>query len=122
MAYKLCYIVTYSSLVSLPYDMKEIPESRAALRSLGDRLRRSRLARNDTMAIFAQRLGVSEQTVRAMERGQPTVQVGIWLDALWVLDDLQAVEKLLESRESLIELARREHTSTPRQRASRRRG
>ena len=38
---------------------------------------------------------------------------GIWLDALWVLDDLQAVEKLLESRESLIELARREGASTP---------
>jgi hypothetical protein len=60
--------------------------------------------------------------VRAMERGQPTVQVGIWLDALWVLDDLHAVDKLLESRESLIELARREGTSTARQRASGRRG
>ena len=102
--------------------MREILEARASLRSLGERLRRARLARNDTMAIFAERLGVSEQTVRAMERGQPTVQVGIWLDALWVLDDLQVVEKLLESRESLIELARREGTSTPRQRASRRRG
>jgi len=108
--------------MSLTDGMNEIPEASASLRSLGERLRRARLARNDTMAIFAERLGVSEQTVRAMERGQPTVQVGIWLDALWVLDDLQAVEKLLESRESLVELARREGTSAPRQRASKRHG
>lgn len=100
--------------------MIEIGETKRVLRSLGERLRQARLARNDTMAVFAERIGVSEQTVRAMERGQSTVQVGTWLDALWILDELHAVDRLLEPRESLIDRARRERNTPPRQRASRR--
>lgn len=89
--------------------------------SLGRRLRRARLARNDSMAVFAQRIGVSERTVRAMEHGQPTVQIGTWLEALWVLDELEGLERLLEERESLLDRARREESARQRQRASRRR-
>ncbi len=89
--------------------------------SLGRRLRRARLARNDSMAVFAQRTGVSERTVRAMERGLPTVQIGTWLEALWVLDELQVLDHLLEERESLLDRARREDSTRARQRASRRR-
>jgi hypothetical protein len=50
------------------------------------------------MAVFAQRIGVSEQTVRAMERGLPTVQIGTWLAALWALDELEPLDRLLEKR------------------------
>lgn len=101
--------------------MREVIEARRLLASWGERLRRARLARNDTMAVFAERIGVSERTVRAMERGLPTVQIGTWLDAFWVLDELPALEKLLEPRESLIERARREESTGVRQRASKRR-
>ncbi len=88
--------------------------------ALGRRLRRSRLERNDTMAVFAQRIGVSEQTVRAMERGLPTVQIGTWLEALWVLNELEPLDHLLKKRESLLDLARRADSARQRQRASRR--
>lgn len=73
------------------------------------------------MAVFAQRIGVSERTVRAMERGHPTVQIGTWLQALWVLDELESLERLLEERESLLDRARRDEGVRQRQRASRRR-
>lgn len=72
------------------------------------------------MAVFAQRVGVSEQTVRAMERGLPTVQIGTWFEALWVLNELEAVGHVLERRESLLDLARREESARQRERASRR--
>lgn len=97
----------------------QITEVREMLSELGRRLRAARLARNDTMAVFAQRLGVSEGTVRAMERGAPTVQIGAWLNALWVLDQLDAIRPLLEPKESLLARARAEHRR-PRQRASKR--
>ena len=97
--------------------MKQVDESTAALQELGQRLRNARLERNDSMAIFAERLGVSERTVRAMEQGRPSVHVGVWLNALWVLDALEPVARILESRESLLDRARNLHKPL-RQRAS----
>ena len=71
------------------------------------------------MAVFAQRLGVSERTVRSMEQGLPTVHVGVWLNALWVLDALEPTMRILEPQESLLDRARNRHKPR-RQRASRR--
>ena len=99
--------------------MKHITETGRLLTELGRRLRDARLGRNDSMATFAERLGVSERTVRAMERGLPTVQIGIWLNALWLLDALQPFDQVLAARESLLERARQAERP-PRRRASRR--
>jgi len=100
--------------------MRQVKETVTLLENLGARLRRARLDRNDSMATFSERLGVSEKTVRALEQGLPTVQVGTWINALWLLDAVEPLERLLEPRESLLERARRADT-TPRRRASRRR-
>ena len=99
--------------------MRKVPEASQALSALGQRLRAARIARNDTMTTFAERLGVSDQTLRAMERGLPTVQIGTWLNALWVLDELTPLTRILEPRESLMERARSERAGR-RQRASKR--
>jgi transcriptional regulator with XRE-family HTH domain len=101
--------------------MSKVTETAEGLRVLGQRLRDARLARNDSMAVFSQRLGVSERTLRAMERGEPTVQVGTWVDALWILDRLDELHALLAPRDSLIDRARNSRRP-PRQRASRRPG
>lgn len=98
--------------------MVEFSESAHLLSQWGARLRQARLARNDTMRVFAERLGVSESTVRDMERGAPTVQVGTWMNAFAVLDRLQDLERALEPRESLIDRAR---APAPRLRARKRR-
>jgi len=71
------------------------------------------------MAVFAQRLGVSEGTVRAMERGTATVQIGAWLNALWMLNQLHTMNRVLEPRESILDRARAE-AKPRRRRASKR--
>jgi transcriptional regulator with XRE-family HTH domain len=86
--------------------MKQIKETADALGALGHRLRAARLSRDDTMATFGERLGVSERTVRAMEHGLPTVQIGAWLNALWILDALEPLNSVLAPRESLLDRAR----------------
>ena len=97
-----------------------IDEVSNILARLGERLRAARIERNDTMEVFAQRLAVSVGTVRAMERGAPTVQVGAWLNALWILNELDSVTGILAPKESLLERFRAREKGQ-RQRASRRR-
>ncbi len=97
----------------------EINEVTQVLLELGMRLRRARLERNDTMAVFAERLGVSPGTVRAMERGAPTVQIGIWLNALWLLNQLDSMTHVLEPRDSVLDRIRADEKGR-RRRASRR--
>ena len=99
--------------------MMEIRQVTDTLVELGRRLRAARIERDDTMDVFAQRLGVSVGTVRAMERGAPTVQVGIWLNALWLLNELESLTQVLAPRESLLERVRAEEKGR-RRRASRR--
>jgi transcriptional regulator with XRE-family HTH domain len=97
----------------------DIIEQQRYLSELGIRLKTLRLARNDTMAVFAQRLGVSVGTLRAMEHGTATVQIGAWVKALWVLDRLDDLNGVLAQKASLLEQARAPRTRG-RLRASRR--
>jgi transcriptional regulator with XRE-family HTH domain len=99
--------------------MLDIKEQRQYLSGLGIRLKTLRLARNDTMVVFAQRLGVSAGTLRAMEHGTATVQIGAWVKALWVLDHLDDLNGVLAQKESLLERVRAPRNRS-RQRASRR--
>jgi hypothetical protein len=74
------------------------------------------------MRLFADRIGVSIPTLRAMERGAETIQIGFWAKALWALDQLQHLDALLKPSGSLLDRARAEKRSKPqRQRASRKR-
>jgi DNA-binding XRE family transcriptional regulator len=115
------YTVDRPQLGPVNYIMLDVNEQQRYLSELGIRLKRLRLARNDTMAVFAQRLGVSAGTLRAMEHGTATVQIGAWVKALWVLDHLDDLDCLLAQKESLLDLARAPRKRS-RQRASRRAG
>jgi len=75
---------------------------------LGARLRATRLARDEPMRVFAQRIGVSVPTLRAMERGADTVAIKHWANALWALDRLSDLAAVLPKTESLLDLAHRE--------------
>lgn len=116
-------ITNYSSLYSyfwpIIFAMVSVEDVRRTLVALGARLRAARLERNESMALFAERIGVSVPTLREMERGSPKVQVGSWLNAFWALDRLDEVDSLLAQRESLIERARRSR-DRERRRVSRR--
>ena len=87
------------------------------LRRLGLRLRSARLARNESQARFAARLGISVPTLRRMEQGDPAAQIGHWLAALDRLERGDVFEQLLAPSGSLFALA---EPPQPRQRARRR--
>jgi transcriptional regulator with XRE-family HTH domain len=97
--------------------MVEFSETAKLLQTWGERLRSARIERNDSMKVFAARIGASEGTVRDMERGARTVQIGTWLNALSALDRLDDVNGVLEPRESLIDRARKLGVRRPRARA-----
>ena len=116
---KHCYTVCYLVIWLLKHIMLDVKEQQRYLSELGMRLKAQRLARNDTMAVFAKRLEVSAGTLRAMEHGTATVQIGAWVKALWVLDHLDDLNGVLAQKESLLEQARAPRIRS-RQRASRR--
>jgi transcriptional regulator with XRE-family HTH domain len=97
--------------------MVEFAETTRLLRIWGERLRSARIEKNDSMKVFAARIGASEGTVRDMERGARTVQIGTWLNALSALDRLDEASAVLEPRESLIDRARKLDARKPRARA-----
>ena len=94
--------------------------SEAHLSRLGRRLRDARLKRNEPQREFAVRLGVSIPTLRKMETGNPSVSIGVWVDALDLLDRLSDIDQLLSIETSLFEQYDRTKKK-PRQRASRKR-
>ena len=96
--------------------MVSVSESGLALVDLGHRLRLARIASNQSMAVFAARIGVSVPTLRDMERGAPTVQVGTWVNALWALDRLGDLGAVFAQRASLLDQARAA-SKRPRQRS-----
>lgn len=73
------------------------------LAELGSRLRQARLKRNEAQARFAARLGISIPTLRKMEKGDPSVQVGLWAEALSMLDRIDDFEALLKKRGTLFD-------------------
>lgn len=113
------YAIVHELRCHLPYNYTviELIEVARLLRAWGERLRNARIEKNDSMKIFGTRIGASEGTVRAMERGAGTVQVVTWLNALAALDRLEDVDGVLEPRESLIDRARKLGARKPRARA-----
>ena len=73
------------------------------------------------MNIFAARIGVSIPTLRSMERGAPTVHIGAWANALWALDRLDDLARVLASQESLLDRARAQQAPVRRRAYARRR-
>lgn len=71
------------------------------LHELGARLKTERLKRNEQQALFAARIGVSVPTLRKMESGDPTVQIGYWAIALSILDHSGDLDSILAAPEDL---------------------
>lgn len=89
-----------------------------SLARLGARLRTQRLLHNEPQARFAARLGVSVPTLRRLEQGDASAQIGHWLAALDVLGRLHEAEAWLAPQASLFASA--EPVPPTRQRARRR--
>ena len=55
------------------------------LAAFGERLRLARLRRKITVDLFSERIGVSRETVRRLEKGDHTIAIGTYMRALRVL-------------------------------------
>ncbi len=71
--------------------------------ALGQRLKRSRLARNESQKELATRLGISIPTLYKMEQGSPNVSIGLWAQTLWLFDRPDDLEQLFKPEESLFD-------------------
>jgi len=86
------------------------------LEQLGQRLKKARLARNESQELFAQRLGLTRQSYSKMEKGSPQTLIGNWLAASSILGLLEDWKDVLAEKEDLF--AKFEKKSSKRQRAS----
>lgn len=64
--------------------------------ALGERLRLARRRRGIKAILFAERMGVSRETLRRLEKGDPSIAIGTYVRALRVLGldhDIDAVAR-----------------------------
>ncbi|MGN6230479.1 MAG: helix-turn-helix domain-containing protein [Trinickia sp.] len=80
------------------------PVSRA-LRKLGADIALARRRRHLTQASMAERLRISEATVRRMEHGDTGISIGTIVQAFFVLGELQKITHLLDTASDEIGLA-----------------
>ena len=60
-------------------------KAKSALKSLGSNMRIARKRRQWTIADLAQKMNVSSPTIMALEKGEATVSLAIFVSALWAL-------------------------------------
>lgn len=64
------------------------------LRELGENLAVARKRRREPLKAWAQRIGVSEPTLMRMEKGDPSVSMGVYATALWLIGRAPAIAEL----------------------------
>ena len=70
------------------------PSITKQLTALGERLRDARLRRELTTVLFAERLGVSRDTLNRLEKGDPNIAIGTYMKALRVLGLEQDIDEV----------------------------
>ncbi len=60
-------------------------KAKLALKNLGSQIKIARKRRMWTIAEVAAKMGISAPTVIALEKGEPTVSLGVLVSALWTL-------------------------------------
>jgi DNA-binding XRE family transcriptional regulator len=74
------------------------PKVRRSLTKFGSDLAMARRKRNLTVAMMAERLGVAKSTYLRVEKGDPTVSLGAYAMALFVLGFGDALGDLVDPR------------------------
>lgn len=91
------------------------PASAAALRKLGGDLATARKRRGQSLKDWALRLQVSVPTLMRLEKGDPTVSMGVYATALWMINRQDALAAAADPKEDLgaleadIQQARQRH-------------
>lgn len=61
------------------------PAAMRRMQALGQRMKAARLRREMSTVLFAERVGISRDTLNRLEKGDPTIALGTYLRALRVL-------------------------------------
>ena len=75
--------------------------SLAALRKLGGDLATARKRRRQSLKDWAARMQVSIPTLMKMEKGDPSVSVGVYATGLWLLNRQDALAQAADPKEDL---------------------
>ena len=67
------------------------PVAASAIRQLGENLAIARKRRKESQRAWAMRIGVSVPTLIRVEQGEPTVSMGVYASALWLMGRVQAL-------------------------------
>jgi transcriptional regulator with XRE-family HTH domain len=78
--------------------------AQAALHKLGGDLATARKRRGESLKDWAARLQVSIPTLMRLERGDPTVSMGVYATALWLVGRHAALSQAAEPKEDLAAL------------------
>lgn len=70
------------------------PVAASALRRLGENLAIARARRKESQRAWAARIGISVPTLIRLEKGDPTVSMGAYASALWLMGRIQALGEL----------------------------
>jgi len=65
-----------------------LPNTQAILQQMGEQIRTARLRRRLSVELVAQRAGVSRATVWNVEKGNPSVAIGIYAAVLHALNNM----------------------------------
>lgn len=76
----------------------------SALRRLGDDLATARKRRGESLKAWAARVQVSIPTLMRMERGDPTVSMGVYATALWLVGRHATLAEAADPKEDLAAL------------------
>lgn len=74
----ICVTMAKATLPPFPSVLRQ-------LAALGERMRLARLRRKLSAELFSERMGVSRETLRRLENGDPTIAMGTYMRALRVL-------------------------------------
>lgn len=85
-------------------------KTKTALITIGETIRDARIESNETQERLAARLGVSLPTLRKIETGDPSVNVGCWLEALQLSNQLEKIERAVSQEPSLFEQYEKQST------------
>ena len=84
------------SVSPLPIPVKK------ALRKLGQDIRKARLRRRITMELVAERASISRTTLTKIEKGDPSVALGIYATVIFVLGLVSNLADLLDTHQDEI--------------------
>ncbi|MBK9019443.1 MAG: helix-turn-helix domain-containing protein [Sulfuritalea sp.] len=91
----ILFIVHYTNMSRSSAGLSAIPrEVVESLEKLGARLRACRIERGFSLSDMAGRMFCSINTYRALEAGKPTCSVGNLCNALWLLGQLDGIDRL----------------------------